>query len=136
GDQRYGVLAVVVERDLADDGIVVFHLVQRAHHLLAIRPDGLDGVEDEIHRREGEGAVGFRTLAVALLRVLLKEELAARQLLRRRALAERDHAFGQRADALDERVRHDAGGALELRLQPEPLHLYPYAHPERRQAAE
>ena len=103
---------------------------------LAIRTDLLDGVEHQLHRGEGERAVGLGRLAVACLLVLLHEELPARQLLDRRALAERQRALGERAQPVDEGVGDDARGALEQRVDAEPVHLLANAYAERRQAAE
>ena len=136
GDQRHGVLAVVVEGDGTDDGVVVHHLAQGLGHLLAIGPDPLDRVEDQLHRHEGEGAIGFRRLLVAGLVVLLLEEFSARQLLDRRALDEAQRAFRQRSQPLDVGVRLDAGRAFEHRGQAELVHLRTDADADRREAAE
>src|SRR6185369_14721198 len=39
GDDRHGVLAVVVKGDLADDRVTVLHVAERLDHLLAVGPD-------------------------------------------------------------------------------------------------
>src|SRR5215510_16054642 len=44
GDDRHGVLAVIVEGDLPHDRIAIFHVRQRSNHLAAVGPDLLDGV--------------------------------------------------------------------------------------------
>ncbi len=113
-----------------------FTLAEFGDDLLAVRTDLLDRVEDHVHRGIGEGAIGLGRVVVFLRVVLLHEELAARQLLGRRAFAERERAFGQRSEALDEGVGHDARGAVEHRLDAELVHLRADAHADRRQPAE
>ena len=113
-----------------------FTLPSSAMTFLRSGPDLLDGVEDHVHRGIGEGAVGLGRIVVFLRVVFFHEELAARQLLGRRAFAEGERAFGQRAEALDVGVGHDAGGAVEHRLDAELVHLRADAHADRRQPAE
>src|SRR5690606_12567046 len=136
GGDRHGVRAVVGEGDRADDGVVVLDLGQLLDDRLAIRSDLLNGVEEQVHGGECERTIGLGRLAVTGLLVLLHEKLTARQLLDRCALEERQRALGERAEAVDEGVGDDAGRALELRIDPEPVHLLSDAHAERRQAAE
>src|SRR3569833_2329106 len=62
--------------------------------------------------------------------------LAARQLLGRRAFAERERARGQRAETLDEGVGDDARGAIEHGVDAELVHLLADADANRRQAAD
>src|SRR5262249_45849276 len=52
GDQRHRVLAVIVERDFADDGFAVLDVTERIAHRLAVRADLLDRVEDQLHGGE------------------------------------------------------------------------------------
>src|SRR5213592_4789947 len=81
GDERHGVLAVVVELDGPDDGVRVLGALEPGRDLGAIRPDGLDGVDDQGGRHVREGPVGLRRLLEAGLGVGLEESLAAGQLL-------------------------------------------------------
>ncbi len=136
GDHRHRVLAMVVEGDLADDRIAVLHVAELVDDLLAVGTDLLDGIEDHVHRRIGEGAIGLRRVVVFLGGIFFHEELAARQLLGRRAFAEGKRAFGQRPQALDIGIGHDAGGAVENGLDPELVHLRTDADADRRQPAE
>src|SRR5581483_5081777 len=136
GDDGDRVLAVIVERDLADDRVAVLDVAEIGDDLLAVGSDLLDGIEDHVHGGIGEGAVGLRRLLVFLRVVLLHEEPAAGQLLGRRALAEGEAALGERPQPLDEGVGDDAGGAVEHRLDAELVHLLADAHADRRQAAE
>src|SRR5687768_6509530 len=64
-NERDGVLAVIVERHGADDGVVVRGLAQSRRDLLAVRTDLLDPVEDELHGGKTERAVRLRRLLVA-----------------------------------------------------------------------
>src|SRR6185503_16331872 len=136
GDQRHGILPVVVERDRPDDGVVVRDLAECIGDLLAIRSDLLDGVEDQLHRDEREGAVGLRRLLVAGLVVLLLEKLPARQLFDRGALDEAERALRQRSQRLDISVGLDARSALQHRAEADLVHLRSYADADRREAAE
>src|SRR5215831_3914669 len=135
-DHRNGVLAVVIESDLADYGVTVLHIGELGGYLLAIWTDLFDAIEYHVHGGISEGAVGLRRAVVFLGVVLLHEELAARQLVGRRAFSESERALGERAEALDEGVRYDAGRAVEHRLNAELIHLRANAHANRRQPAE
>src|SRR5690348_11913765 len=64
GDDRDRVLAMVIERHRADDGVVIGGLVERIAHLRAVGPDLFDAVEDELHPGERERPVRFRWLLV------------------------------------------------------------------------
>src|SRR5207344_1788908 len=75
-DDRDGILAVIIKRDLADDRIAILHIGERGDDLLAIRTYLFDGVEDHLHRRKGEGAVGFGRIVVFLRVIFFHEELA------------------------------------------------------------
>src|SRR5215831_14514855 len=136
GDNRHGVLAVIIKGNLADNGVPVLHVGHLGDDLLAIGADLFDRVEDQIHGGKGEGAVGLRRVVVFLRCVFLHEELATRQLFRRRALAECQYTFGQRPNALNEGLRHDAGRSVENGLNAQLVHLRADAHPDRGEAAE
>src|SRR5262245_52321707 len=135
-DDRNSILAVIVERDLADDRVAIFHVRQRGDDFLAIRTDLLDSVEDHVHRREGEGTVGLRRIVVFLRVVLFHEELAAGKFPGRRAFTEGEGALCQRPEALDISVGDDAGRAVEHGIDAELVHLRADAHADRRQPAE
>jgi hypothetical protein len=130
GDHRHGILTMVVEGDLADDGVALFHASQIGNDVLAVGTDLFNRIQDEVHGGEGEGAIGFRRAVVLLCDVFLHEELAPRQLLGRRTFAEGERAFGQRAETLDVGVRHDARGAVEHGLDAQLIHLRADAHPD------
>src|ERR1700681_98276 len=127
-DQSHSVLTMVVERDLADDGVTVFYVGQFLDDLLTIRTDLFDRVEDQIHGGIRESAVSFRWIVVFLRGIILQEEFPARQLLRRRAFTEGERAFGKRSEPLDKSIRHDARGAIEHSLDTELVHLRADAH--------
>src|SRR5664280_143685 len=123
GDHGYGVLAVVVEGDLADDRIAVLHITKVVNHFFAVGPDLLDGIQDHVHRRIGEGAIGLGWVVVFLGIVFFHEIFAARQLFSRRAFAEGKRALGQRSKTLDIGVGHNARGTVEYSFDPELVHL-------------
>jgi len=127
---------VVVEGDLADDRVAVLHVTEIGDYFLAIGPDLLDRVENHVHRCIRKRAIGLRRVVVFLRAVFLHEELAAGQLVGRRAFAEREAAFRQRPEPLDKGVGHDAGGTVKHRVDAELVHLLADAHADRRQAAE
>src|SRR5690606_8295750 len=88
GDNRHSVLTVVVERDLTNDGVTILHVGELRDDLLAVRPDLLDCVEDQLHRGERERTVSLGLAVVFLSIVLLEELLSAGKLLGRGAFAE------------------------------------------------
>src|SRR6185436_20550732 len=116
GDQRHHVLSVIVESHRTDDRLVVARRVEFAHDFPAVGADFLYRIDDQIRRREREGAVGFGGIGIFLLLVLFEEELSAGKFLRRRALAEGQYPFGERSETFDECIRDDPGSALENRL--------------------
>src|SRR5215468_5761630 len=63
-DHRNGVLAVVIESDLADDGVTVLHIGELGGNLLAIWADLFDAIEDHVHGGISECAVGFWRVVV------------------------------------------------------------------------
>src|ERR1035437_9403191 len=87
-DQGHGILPVIVEGDIADDGAAVLYIAERRSHVLSVGTDLLDSVEDHVHGHIGECAIGLRRVVIFLRVVLHHEELAARQLLGRRAFTE------------------------------------------------
>src|SRR6185437_15390558 len=89
----HGILPVIVEGDLADDGIAVLHIRECRNHFLTVGPDLVDSVEDQVHRGKSEWAIGLGRVRVVLRVVLLHEVLTARQLLGRRALPEGERAL-------------------------------------------
>src|SRR3954468_15359896 len=109
GDHGHGILAVVVEGDFSDDRIAVLHITELVDNLLAVWTRLLDAIQDHVHRRIGEGAIGLGRIVIFLGVVSFHEELAARQLVGRRAFAEGKGAFGQWSEPLDVGVGYDAG---------------------------
>src|SRR3982074_3209036 len=81
GDHGHGILAVVVEGDFSDDRIAVLHIAELIYDLLAVGTCLLDAIQDHVHRRIGEGAIGLGRVVIFLGVVVFHEELAARQLL-------------------------------------------------------
>src|SRR6516165_3076051 len=132
GDQRHSVLAVIVERDLADDRITILDIAERGDDFLAVRTDLFDGVEDHVHRRIGERAIGLRRVGIFLSVIFFHKELAARQLLDRRAFAEGERPLRQRSEPLNKRVGHDARGSVEHGFNAELVHLQTNPNPDRR----
>jgi len=122
-DQGDRVLAVLVELDRPDDGVPILCPLQLLGDLGAVRPELLDGVDHEMGRDVGEGAVRLRGLLEIHLGVGLEEFLAARQLLRGRPLDKAVDPLGACSGRLDESVGLDPRGPLELGLDRQLVHL-------------
>ncbi len=86
---------MVVEGDLANDRIAIFHVCQIRDDFLAIRPDFLDRIQDHIHCGKRKSTIGLRRIVVFLSVVFLHEKLPSRKLFGGRALAESQGSFGQ-----------------------------------------
>ena len=135
-DQRHRVLAVVVEGDLADDGIVVARAIELGAHLLAVRARLSRSRPSPASRRRRRRGHRLPDRPDTSASRMLEEHATAGQLLRRRTFAERDHALRERTQAFGEGIGHDARGALEHGLHAELVHLAADAHAERGQAGE
>ena len=59
GDQGHRVLAVVVKSDLTDDQVLVLHRCKRLDHLVTIRSNPFDGVDDQLDRRVRKRSIRF-----------------------------------------------------------------------------
>ena len=51
-DDRNGILAMIVEGDLTDDGVPVLHVGEISNDFLTVGPDLLNRVKDHVHRRD------------------------------------------------------------------------------------
>src|SRR5262249_56174032 len=83
-----------------------------------------------------KGAVGFGRTVVFLRVVFFHEELAARQLFSRRALAESERTLCKWSKALDIGVGDNAGCTVEHGLDAQFVHLRADADADRGQSAE
>ena len=63
-DERYGILAVVIEADFADDDLGILRGIQRVANLPAVGADLLDRVHDQRRRGERERTVGLGRLPI------------------------------------------------------------------------